>query len=127
MPDNLVLHEVATPLQIDVSDWGVPHAVNDLTYREYRRFLRSYDRMAWQYHDCSWCKEPISPGDWYEAHVYVCHPGKCIPGQKKRRRLEVEKHHYPLCPGELEDREAEMRREWAREDAEKRKAERKAA
>lgn len=116
-----VLHEVATPLQLDAEDWGSPYPANGENYREYTRQFRTYDRMAWQYHECSWCKDPISPGDWYEAYVYVSKK----PGTKSR--VWVEKRHYPICPEDLRDREEEMRREWEREDRAAEAAARQAA
>lgn len=116
-----VLHEVATPLQLDAEDWGYRSEANDRNYREYTRFLRRYDRMAWQYHDCSYCNEPIHSGDWYEACVYVSKK----PGTKSR--VWVEKRHYPECPERLRDLEEEMRREWEREDRAAEAAARQAA
>ncbi len=113
--EPLLLNEESARLRAD----------NDDTYKRYRRTLRSYDRMAWQYHDCDHCKESISPGDWYQAYVNVSHPPQLVRGKKKR--LWVEKHHYPECPDRLRDFEEEMKREWERRDAEKQAAERHAA
>ncbi len=100
-------------------------ADNDDTYKCYERMLRSYYRMAWQCHSCSHCQESISPGDMYQAHVYVSHPPRLIYG--KYRRLWVEKYHYPECPDRLRDIEEEMRREWERADEARQDAERHAA
>ncbi len=116
-----VLHEVATPLQLDATDWGYPSEANDLNYKEYTRQLRRYDRVAWQTHDCSYCNEPIRAGDWYEACVYVSKK----PGQKSR--VWVEKRHYPECPDRLREYEEEARQEWERHNKEVQRAARKAA
>lgn len=108
------------------ADWGNGLfewlcARNDDKYKEYTRLLRSYDRIAWQHHDCSYCKEPISSGDWYDACVYV---SKKL---REKSRVWVEKRHYPECPERLRDFEEEMRREWEKEDRAKEKATKKAA
>ncbi len=118
---EIILHEVATPLHLDIQSWDSPFQSNDESYKNYTRLLRSYDRLAWQHHDCSWCNDPINSGEWYEAHVYVTKQN----GHKSR--VWVEKRHYPECPDRLRDMEEEMRREWEKEDREREKADRKAA
>lgn len=118
---EIILHEVATPLRVDIQSWDSPSEANDRSYRNYTRFLRRYDRIAWQHHDCSYCNESIRPGDYYEAYVYVSKQN----GEKSR--VWVEKRHYPECPERLRDLEEEMKRMWEKEDREREKADRKAA
>ncbi len=115
-----VLHEVAIPLQLDTESWLYPSSTNGENYRKYTLFLRSYNRMAWSYHECSYCNDPIHSGDWYEACVWLSVDGK-------KRKLWVEKRHYPECPDRLRDMEEEMRREWERRDREAEAAARRAA
>lgn len=112
---TLLLHEESLRLCAD----------NDDTYKRYERTLRSYYRVAWYHHDCSHCREAISPGDMYQAYVNISHPPRLIEGRK--RRLWVEKHHYPECPKRLRDFEEEMRRQWEQEDQARKEAERHAA
>ncbi len=126
---EIILCEVGKPLHLDVesiSDWGnelfgLLYSSNDDKYKEYTRLLRRYDRMAWQHHDCSYCKEPISSGDWYEAYVYVS------KSPEKKSCVWVEKRHYPECPERLRDYEEEMRREWEKEDRAREESAKKAA
>lgn len=115
-----VTHEVAgRPLQLSFLDmeWGGPVPENDQHYKQYCRLLRSFTRMAWQSHTCSFCDEGISPGEWYWCEVWVS-----IEDGKKR--LYVFKKHDPVCPRELRDEEEMVRRENEREE---RAARRKAA
>jgi hypothetical protein len=114
----------AVELLLDGEDARL-YSDNDDTYRRYERILRSYWRMAWDYHDCSHCRSLINPGNMYQAYVWVADPPRMICG--KLRRFWVEKHHYPMCPDQERDMEEEMRRQWEREDAERRAAERRAA
>lgn len=118
---EIILHEVATPLHVDIESWDSQHQANDESYRNYTRFLRGYDRIAWYHHNCSYCSKSISPGDYYEAHVYVSKQH----GHKSR--VWVEKRHYPECPERLRDLEEEMRREWEKEDRKREATERQAA
>jgi hypothetical protein len=108
MQKNL-LHEVATPLQLDPGSWGFPLAENNESYKEYTRLLRTYDRTAWSDHVCSRCDKSIMGGDWYKAYVYVS------KGPGKKSRVWVEKHHYPDCPDQRKYDEEEMRHEWKKE------------
>jgi hypothetical protein len=117
---EIVLHEVATPLHIDQESWDSPFQANDESYRKYTRLLEKYDRMAWQYHKCSYCNEPIRPGEWYDACVW-------LSVDRKTRKVWVEKHHYPECPERLRDLEEEMKRMWEKEDRERERADRKVA
>ncbi len=114
-----IVHEVATPLQLSIADmeWGEVLADNDESYKEYTRLLRSFTRMAWQSHDCSFCKEGISPGEWYWCEVFVSH-------QDGKKRFYVIKKHDPVCPKDLQDIEEEMER---MQDEEERAAHREAA
>ncbi len=124
---NDLLHEVATPLQLDVEGWDEPrlYPINDDTYKRYTRCLRHYYRMAWWYHTCWYCNKPIS--DFYEAWVYVARPGVFVPFLGRTATFWVEKHHYPECPDRLREYEEEMYATWDREDRERAAAERKAA
>lgn len=105
------VHEVATPLQLSIADmeWGPLPADNDESYKEYTRLLRSFTRMAWDHHDCSFCKEGISPGEWYWCEIHV----SLEDGKKK---FYVIKKHDPVCPDELRDMEEQRERELDREE-----------
>ena len=115
-----VSHEVAgRPLQLNVDEmeWGPPPADNDESYKEYTRMLRSFTRMAWEPHHCSFCNEGISSGEWYWCEIFVSKKN----GKKK---FYVVKKHDPVCPKELRDMEEEMERQ---RDEEERAAHREAA
>lgn len=123
---KIVLHEVAKLLQYDPEE--VPLlADNDDSYKRYVRVLRSFDRMAWTQHDCWWCDKAINPGDWYDASVYTARPAVFREILGRKVSFWVEKRHYPECPDQLLDHEAEARREWDRRDQEKKKHIKKAA
>lgn len=117
-----VTHEVAAPLQLNMDPFlGEVASGNDDTYREYHRLLRTYFRIAWQHHDCSYCKGWISPGDMYDGSVYV------VMKLGEKKRLIVEKKHYPMCPDELTDLEEEVRRRDEQEERKECGTDRKAA
>lgn len=124
---NDLLHEVATPLQIDVEGWDMRlHSGNDDTYKRYVRCLRRYNRwMSFWYHTCWYCNKPIDGP--YEAWVYVARPGEFVPFLGRVATFWVEKHHYPDCPDRLDEYEEEMREMQEREDRARAAAERKAA
>ncbi len=118
---EIIVHEVAgTPLHLDPNpgEFGELFADNDESYREYLRLLRNFSRMAWQWHDCSYCREGIHAGEWYSCEIWV---------EKKlneKPHFFVTKRHDPVCPKDLRDMEEEMEREFEREDQ---KGEKKAA
>ena len=114
-----IVHEVATPLQLDLDEmeWG-PQSDNDDTYKEYCRLLGSSAQIAWYTHECSYCKELIHSGEWYERIVYL------VKELGKKKQVLVVKKHDPECPRDLYEMEANMERE---RDEEERAAHREAA
>lgn len=76
---------------------------------EYQKLLRSYRRIAREYHDCQACSAPICPGEMYDAEVHVWCYGK-------RSGIWVKKQHVECPPDPAQELEDELRREREREE-----------
>lgn|SRR3989338_6946870 len=73
--------------------------------RSLPRLLRTYERVAREYHDCYVCKDLIWPGQMYIGRVY-------ITPFRNGKRIVVSKEHFDDCgpsPEEDEERLREMR------------------